>query len=337
MHQSVLHPVVAAADVEAVAEAASNPGAAMMYAARLRDRVLEVTGAPDCVLTCNCTQALRMSIALLGRHSGSLAVIPDLTFVATAHAAMLAGVRPWLVDIDPQTFHLNVGMPGWPKAWWISAVVPVELLGTVLDDGLVRGLAKLGAPIIVDAAQSLGATKWRNEYTAMCVSFAANKIVHGHQGGAILMRREHGDAIRKYIRHGRVAGCEGYRHDSLGENLAMNPLGAALAWSQMRRLDSIMETRNRQRTEYAAVDAGLYTYGAASNGWLHIGDVRKNRDRPCCQLWEPLHTMPHIAGPSRGVPYREDDFPVASHVYETVVALPSSDDLNPATIKETYK
>ena len=194
MNRDILHPVIRHEDVVRVAAAAKDPADAMAMMERLRLSVLESTGAPDCILVSSCTQALRVCFRVLCGFGP--VVVPDLTFVATAHAALASGKAVRLVDVDPNTLHMSKpGASEWPDS--ASAVAPVELLGRPISSGLASDLADFGAPIIVDAAQSLGATRWRKVYTAMCVSFAANKIVHGHQGGAILCSTEDGARIRK--------------------------------------------------------------------------------------------------------------------------------------------
>lgn len=323
MRQDILHGVTTAEDIGTI----NRYLCADVFdaLADLRAKVLELTRAPDCVLTCNCTQALRVALSLFVPRG--TVVVPDMTFVATAHAALAAGHEVRLVDVDAETLHMSLpGAVGWPDS--ASAVAPVELLGRPISDGLVEELSNYGAPIIVDAAQSLGATRWRHEYKAMVVSFAANKIVHGHQGGAILCRKGDADAVRRYIRHGRANGVTTYHHESAGENLGMNPLGAALAVSQCGRIERIMERRCDQRHVYFMARA--IDDGDAGNYWLHVGQRSRNIDKPHCDLWEPLHMQPHLqADPAL--------FPNASAAFADLVALPSSDDLTPEQIEETYK
>jgi dTDP-4-amino-4,6-dideoxygalactose transaminase len=315
MRSDILHPVVRQSDVETVADAARSPDRAMHYMEALRREVMALCEAPDCVLVANCTQALRVCLRLFAGPGA--AVVPDLTFIATAHAALAAGVGVCLVDVDPDTLHLSrPGAVGWPDS--AAAVVPVELLGRPISAELARNLEDYGAPIIVDAAQSLGATRWRPSYKAMCISFAANKIVHGHQGGAILGTREDCDRVRRYIRHGRSPASNSYHHEEAGENLGMNPLGAALSWSQLQRIHTITTRRYMQRDLYLRLGV-LRDFGPYGNGWLHVGPRAVNRELPHCDLWEPLHMAPHIGG--------KIDFPAAMSAYRNLVALPSSDDL----------
>lgn len=325
MKQEVLHGVVKPADVQAVTDAASDPARAMIYMERLRQEVIQLTGAPDCVLVSTCTHALRVAIKMFvgnAKFDGRPVVVPDLTFIATAHAVMLNQMDVHLVDVDDATLHMSVpGAAGWPDS--AAAVVPVELLGRPLSDSLVSALRQYQVdtdcgPIIVDAAQSVGATRWRDEYTAMCISFAANKIVHGHQGGAILARPDACTFIRQYLAQGRPAGSVEYHHEMCGENLPMNPLGAALAWSQLQRLPEIVARRYRQRAHYLA-DGVLRDFDPYGNGWIHVGYRDRVKSLNYCNLWEPMHMAPHLDCGR--------EFPVAMNAWRDLVVLPSSDDL----------
>jgi dTDP-4-amino-4,6-dideoxygalactose transaminase len=336
MKPEILHPVIREEDVRAVALAASSVGGAMAALEGLRAEVMARTGAPDCILTSSCTQALRVAIKVLispwtnfeWEEETTCVTIPDLTFVATAHAALAAGCRLNIVDVDPITLQMRerVGAD-----WRPGFVLPVELLGRPLTDSLVKSLAEYGVPIIVDAAQSFGVTKWRPEYMAMCISFAANKIVHGHQGGAILCSVEDGARVRQYCRQGRDASRPNdYYHVTAGENVAMNPLGAALALSQTKRIEEIMQRRFEQQEAYRRHGV-MVLPEVAGNRWVHVTHAIANAGMSSDRLWEPLHRMPHLKGYARGA------YPNADAAYEGLVVLPSSDDLTPEMIEENYK
>lgn len=329
MKPEILHPVILPQDVEAVAKAAATVDGAMAALDGLRMEVMRQTGAPDCVLTCTCTQALRLALkVLIGPHDAPV-VIPDLTFVATAHAVLASGNEPWVVDVDADTLHISI--PNKEDVEGAAAVLPVELLGVPLSDKLVNALTDYGAPIIVDAAQSFGATRWRDEYRAMCISFAANKIVHGHQGGAVLCSMEDAATLRKYLRHGRdMSRLDSYYHETLGENLAMNPLGAALALSQCKRIGSIMEHRREQRRVYQNHGV-MRVDNRVGNCWVHVGNRKLCEGKPSDILWQPLHTFKHLREYSYG------DYPNATAAYNDLVFLPSSDDTTVEQIEEAYK
>jgi hypothetical protein len=102
--------------------------------------------------------------------------------------------------------------------------------------------------------------------------------------------------------------------------VAINPLGAALAWSQIQRLDEILGRRQRQREAYRT--KGLRDFTPYGNGWLHVGYRGSVRAMPTCDIWEPMHRAPHLCAPDRG-----DNYPTATAAWRDLVALPSSDDL----------
>jgi perosamine synthetase len=331
MKPEILHPVITDEDRRAVAFALESTENAMAALEGLRAEVMRLTGAPDCILTSSCTQALRVSLmTLIDLWPGEMRLmVPDLTFVATAHAALATGCSLQIVDIDPVTLHMNPDSDEWDS----DVMMPVELLGRPLHDAFVKSLAENGMPIIVDAAQSFGVTKWRSEYTALCISFAANKIVHGHQGGAILCSVEDGKKVRQYCRHGRDASRPNeYWHVTAGENVAMNPLGAALALSQTKRIEEILERRAKQRGAYLVHGSGaIRVDNVVENGWVHIGYKDANGEHPCDELWKPLHTFPHLKA------YAQGKYPNATAAYNGLVFLPSSDDLTPEQIERSYK
>ena len=104
----------------------SNFGPLLMaFEQRLADRF---AGGAHVTSMVNATQGLTLALRAMGAARGDLCAVPSWTFVATAHAVAEAGLTPWFVDVDPDTWMLDPaslkGMLGQAPGR-VAAAVPV--------------------------------------------------------------------------------------------------------------------------------------------------------------------------------------------------------------------
>src|SRR5262249_37709461 len=129
------------------------------------------------------TAALHLAVLALGLQPGDEVIVPAYTFPATANVVALAGLRPVLVDVDPETMNLDTAqVTVGPRT---RAVMPVHLFGR---PARIEELPDL--PLVEDAAGALGARRGGRACgslgTVGCLSFHPRKIVTTGDGGAIL-------------------------------------------------------------------------------------------------------------------------------------------------------
>ena len=200
---------------------------------RLADRFAE----PTQVLTVtNATQALTLALQAMDLEPGGYVVLPAWTFVATAHAVVQAGLKPWFVDVDPATWMLDPAQvedlsPDLNRE--AAAVIPVCAFGAMQDLGAWRAFRdRTGVPVLVDAAAAFD-TLFDAGLPAV-VSLHATKVLGLGEGG-FLATEDAGLAAR--VRRLTTFGFEGSR-------------------------DSRVAATNAKLSEYAAA-VGL----AALDGW----------------------------------------------------------------------
>ncbi len=209
-------------------------------------------GARHAVMTSSGTAALLAAVAALGIGPGDKVITTPFTFIATVTAILHAGAVPVFADIDPVTYNLDPdgvarAMAVHPDA---AAILVVHLYGLPAAMPEIARLARThGLMLIEDCAQAPGAAvDGRAVGTfgdAACFSFYATKNMTTGEGGAVVTSDpEVAERVRRFIDHGQ---SERYRHDSLGFNLRMTELQAALGLGQLRRLDE----RNARRQAHA--------------------------------------------------------------------------------------
>src|SRR5450631_2611416 len=150
-----------------------------------------VTGAKDCLATCNGTAALFISLNVMGVEPGDEVIIPPYTFIATLNVVLRQYALPVFVDTDPATFQMDARKVEAAITDRTRAIMPVHLGGNVCDVDALLGISrKHKLPLIEDACQAhLSEWKGRKVGTwgdAGCFSFQASKNLNSGEGGAIL-------------------------------------------------------------------------------------------------------------------------------------------------------
>lgn len=183
---------------------------------------------PGHVATCNnATSGLTMALQRAAAKGGRYCLMPAWTFAATAHAALAAGLTPYLTDVDPATWAMTppialAALAALPEG--VAAVVPVAPFGLPLDaQAWDRFHAETGVEVVIDAAAGFDALTVGQ--APAVVSLHATKILGIGEGGFVISRDA--DLIVD-IRRRSNFGFDGSRDSSLiGCNGKLSEFGAA--------------------------------------------------------------------------------------------------------------
>lgn len=226
------------------------------------------------VAVCNATAALHIACLAAGLGPGDWLWTSPNTFLASANCGRYCGADVDFVDIDPQTWNLDVealagklqvaqAMGRLPKV-----VVAVAFSGQSCDMRQLAELAERYAfTVIEDASHAVGARYVGRpvgcgEFAAMTVfSFHPVKIITSAEGGMVLTNRpELADRLRRLRSHGMTRdpqqmseashGPWYYQQVELGFNYRMTDLQAALGLSQLKKLDGFLQRRQYLAARY---------------------------------------------------------------------------------------
>ena len=159
-------------------------------AIRLEHRLAEHFRVGDHAVTTVANATLGLTLALMAQRvtPGTLCVIPAWTFVASAQAAMLAGLIPYFVDVDPRTWALEPDaiddiVARAPAE--VGAVMPVAPFGKPIDlRAWDRFRSRTGIAVVIDAAAGFDAVEATG--TPTVVSLHATKVLGTGEGGFVL-------------------------------------------------------------------------------------------------------------------------------------------------------
>jgi len=241
------------------------------FVERLEERVAEATGADVAVATSSGTAGLHVALTALGVKPSDIVILPDFTFIASANAISYCGAKPWLIDIDPNTWTIdpkllenvlqaetrrdNENLIHIPTGQRIAAIMVVHTLGLPADmDSIVEVANRYKLPVVADAAAAIGATYKDRPIGALgatlnVLSFNGNKTLTTGGGGAVFGSR---GKLIDLVRHLATTARNGpsYNHDYIGFNYRMTNLEAAVGCAQFERLDQLVAAKRKIRDRY---------------------------------------------------------------------------------------
>jgi perosamine synthetase len=287
-------------------------------------RICEVEHA---VAVTSGTAALHLAVLALELQPGDEIVVPAYTFPATANVVALCGLKPVLVDVDPETMNIDPSrIEVGPRT---KAILGVHLFGRPMrlhelpDD----------VPLLEDAAGALGA-RYRGRAcgglgVAGCLSFHPRKIVTTGEGGAVTTDdARFADSVRQMRNHGwRTIVPPDMPVPGL--NYRLSDILCAVGIPQARRLDDLLAARTRvadgysERLRELPVQLPVADDGDV-HGWQAYVLQVDDRDRVLAELRAQgieaqigTYSLP-LLGAYAGT----GDFPGAQRVFERALALP---------------
>ena len=311
------------------------------------DDICAFTGVRHALALSSGTAAIHLALLALGVKPGDEVIVPTLTFGATAFAVTYVGARPVFLDVEEQSWGLDPNLLDSvlaERSRRIAAVIPVDLFGRPADyDQILPVSAEYGVPVLVDAAESLGATHRDRPAGTMgyagIYSFNGNKIMTTSGGGMLVSDDEELVEKARYWSTQSREPLPWYEHEEIGYNYRLSNILAALGRAQLARLPEMMARRRQIHEMYTEMLAGLNGVVVTSdprwgtgNSWLttvtfdrDVLPSASNRIREALlaeniesrPIWKPMHQQPvfrdhesHLTG-------------VADRLFEEGLCLPS--------------
>lgn len=299
------------------------------------------------VIPCaNGTDALQIAMMALGFKPGDEVITASFTYVATAEVIALLGLKPVLVDVDPETFNIDpeaVERAITPKT---VAIVPVHLFGQCAPmERLMEIAQKHNIHVIEDTAQAIGAEYTFSDGTVRkagtigtigATSFFPSKNLGCYgDGGAIFTQDDALAAkIRMIANHGQRVR---YYHDEIGVNSRLDSVQAAILKVKLKELDRYAASRNQLADAYDKAFGATgklivpkrypnsthvfhqYTLQAVGVNRDEMKAYLEKHDVPAMIYYPvPLHMQKAYIDPR----YKAGDFPVTEKLCASVISLP---------------
>lgn len=272
--------------------------------------MLRVPEGCECVAVSSCTAALYLLLKAHGVGPEWTAIVPDLTFCATANAAIAVGAKVELCDVDERGMldlcRYLAGLAG------KIVSLPVHFAGAAYgNEGF--GL------VIHDQAHSFAPF---HGLANSAFSFFPTKNISGGEGGLVVAGKPIADKIRQLRNHGRASTYEVAEPGAL--NFRMSDLTAAVLRVQLKRLPDMLVRKAQIEAQYRQGLEGVVKL--PPRGVTHLFWIRHpERDRIKAELaaqgietsihYKPLHELGY--GPNEA-----ERFPMASTIAAQTLSLP---------------
>ena len=308
----------------------------------LEEAIAQYVGAPHAIACASGSDALLLALMALDLGPGDEVITTPYSFFATAGSIARLGATPVFVDIDLDTFNLNVDAIEAAITPRTKAIMPVHLFGQCPDmDKLMAIADKHNLPVVEDAAQAIG-SRWRNGSAGTfgsfgCFSFYPSKNLGAYgDGGIITVKDPKLDTKLRALRtHG---GIKKYYHQYVGMNSRLDAMQAAILLVRLKHLDAWHAARQHNACRYYALFTqagldGLITLPTQNPRAFHIYNqfVIRGPERDGLQsylkekgvgseVYYPLslHQQPCF----ENLGYKTGDFPNAEQAASDSLAIP---------------
>ena len=214
-------------------------------------------GSKYCVSFNSGTSAGHAALLALKINKKSHILVPSFSFIATANWPLMINAIPKFVDIESESFGIDPIDMNKKISQKTEAVIPVHYAGLPCKINEIKEITKRKKiPLVEDAAESLGASVKKQKVGTFgdlaIFSFAGNKVITCGEGGAIVTDSEKISKRLKLIRsHGSLKNANYFKTNEtpkyieLGYNWRMSSITAALANSQLQKIDKLIEKRRK--------------------------------------------------------------------------------------------
>lgn len=224
--------------------------------------VAEYCGVKHAVGVGNGTDALQIALDAHGVGPGDEVITTPFTFFATAEVISQVGATPVFVDVDPDTYNIDVAQIEQHINEKTKAIIPVHIFGQPANMDEIMSLAeKHDLFVLEDAAQAMGAEYQGKKIGgwghAATFSFFPTKNLGGYGDGGMIVTND--DELAAKMRILRLHGShpKKYYHNTLGYNSRLDALQAAILRIKLRHLDSWNNGRREKARLYDEKLQGL--------------------------------------------------------------------------------
>lgn len=309
------------------------------------------------------TDALIVAMMVMGIGEGDEVITTPYTFFGTVGSIVRLGAKPVFVDIDADTFNIDVSKIEGAITPKTRAIAPVHLFGQMAPMEAINRIARDHDLLVIeDAAQAIGAKQNGRPACSFghigCLSFFPTKNLGGFGDGGMVVTDDpdYADISKQLRNHGMEPK---YFHSRVGGNFRLDALQAAALNVKLQHLNTWHEQRRENAALYTKLfnEAGIarkvsqldtslqrgIVLPAEREGNYHIYNqfviYSEERDSLMaymkandvgCEIYYPLAL--HEQECFRSLAYKKGDFPNAERAAEMSLALPIYPDLTPKMI-----
>ena len=315
-------------------------------------RIGSFAGTSYAVAVNSGTSALHLIIRGMGIGEGDVVITTPFSFIASSNCILFEKGRPLFVDIEEDTLNMDADKVekkleslSREELAKVKALLVVDAFGQPADWDRFKEIGKkYNLRLIEDSAEALGAEYKGKRAGSLgevgVFAFYPNKQITTGEGGVLVTDDEELARLARSIRsQGRGENGEWLDHERLGYNYRMDEISAALGYSQMERIEEILDKRvevagmyGEKLAEIEEVKVPFIAPDTTKTSWfVYVIRLEKGIDRnkvikylneegvQCKPYFTPIHLQTFYR---KLFGYREGDFPITEDVSSRTIALP---------------
>jgi perosamine synthetase len=325
------------------------------YLERFEREFAEYCGCRHGIAVTSGTTALHLAVDAAGISHGDEVLVSASTNIATALGVVHNNAIPVPVDSETETWNLDLDLIEGLITQRTRAIIPVHLFGHPVDmDRLMAIARKHNLIVIEDCAESHGATvrgRMTGGFGDMgCFSFYANKVITTGEGGMVVTNDDRLAERLRLLRNLAFTKPR-FRHEVAGYNFRMAGYQAAMGLAQLHKIERIVTEKRRVAAAYNARLGNIFGLKlpaeldwAKNVYWMYAITVQPefglSRDKLAQELLAqgidtrtffcPMNQQPCL----KEIPgFIAAPCPVADHIWETGLYLPSAPTLSEDSIE----
>lgn len=305
------------------------------------------------------TSGLHLAVKAADIGAGDEVITTPFSFVASANCLLYEDAIPRFVDIDPDTYNIDLRLIPDAINSRTRGILPVHVFGRPCPMKEILAIAREhNLAVIEDACEAIGATCQGKEVGSFgdsgVFAFYPNKQITTGEGGMVVTNDANiASLCRSWRNQGRAENAGWLDHERLGYNYRLSDLNCALGLAQVSRLDDILYRRTQVAEQYnsllSALVPEIHVPRLAEPGmtvsWfvyvVRLPDEFSREDRDaimenlraegigCRNYFSPIHLQPFYRDRFGFAP---GDFPVTESISERTIALPFFTSLQPDEI-----
>ncbi len=353
---------ITAEDIKAVQSVLESPWLTQGPAiTQFEEAVANYCGTSYATAVCNGTAALHLILLSLGIGHGDSVIVPAMTFLSDANCVEFVGAHPVFVDIDPETYLLNISQVEkiLQTNSSVKAIIAVDFGGLPSPMQKLADLAKsYHVHLIEDACHALGSdyrdlSGWKKTGASHCADatfFSFHPVKHITTGeGGMILTQDHSlaEKTKRLRSHGMKSGSIPnrpwqYLMEEIGYNYRITDLQCALGNSQLKNIDTWVQQRRTVALWYHDFFKDCFSVRRpiietdVGKSSLHLYVIQTpRRDElyhrlKAKQIETQIHYMPIPLQPyyQKKYGYKSGEFPVSEKYAERCLSLPCYPDLS---------
>ncbi|PMQ01785.1 MAG: polysaccharide biosynthesis protein [Dictyoglomus sp. NZ13-RE01] len=353
-------PDIDESDIQAVVEVLKSGRLSLGPKTKeFEELMAKYVGVKYAVAVSSGTTALHTIVRALGIGEGDEVLVPSFTFCASVNVILYERAIPVFVDIESETYNLDPEDLERKITKRTKAIMVVDVFGHPAEwDEILRIADKYNLKVIDDSCEALGAEykgkKIGQFGSAGAFAFYPNKQITTGEGGIIVTDDENIAKMARSLRNqGRGEMGAWLHHERLGYNYRMDEMSAALGVSQLKRIESFLQKREKV--------AQMYTEKLKKFSWVRPPKVKPyvrmswfvyvitlengiDRDKvieemakegiPARGYFSPIHLQPYMR---EMFGYKGGELPVTENIAKRTLALPFHNNLTEEEIDEVIR